>query len=554
MSGPSDQENPGQAEMPAEGVVSPVIDAEVVTSAEKVIGLSFTEAERQLMLEGLNETLAEYENLRAVHLENDVPPAFAFDPRLPGMQWTLGSTPGAWRAPTSRAAPSSPDELAFLPVTQLAALLRRREVSSEELTRLYIERLKRFDPALKAVVTLTEDLALAQARRADAEIATGSWRGPLHGIPWGVKDLFAVRDYPTTWGAVPYKDQVIDRDAAVVRRLAEAGAVLIAKLTTGALAYGDVWFGGTTKSPWDLEQGSSGSSAGPAAATAAGLVGFSIGTETLGSIVSPSIRCGVTGLRPTFGRVSRHGVMALSWSMDKIGPICRSVEDCALVFQAILGPDGLDPTVADIPFQWGPEVRPTGLRLGYVERAFQEEREGKAYDDRSLAVLEALGFTLTPIALPDYPYKAMFIILVAEAAAAFDELTRSGADDMLVRQDKEAWPNAFRQARLIPAVEYIQANRIRTLAMRAMAELMARVDVYVCPAADSANLFLTNFTGHPAVVVPNGFTEEGKPASGLSFIGGLYREAEILAVAKAYQDATDFHLRHPELEIPTGGA
>jgi len=395
------------------------------------------------------------------------------------------------------------------------------------------------------VVTLTEDLALEQARRADEEIARGRYRGPLHGIPWGAKDLLAEDCCRTTWGAKPYEDQVIEEDATVVRKLEEAGAVLVAKLSLGALAMGDVWFGGRTRNPWNLEQGSSGSSAGSAAATVAGLVGFSIGSETLGSIVSPSTRCGATGLRPTFGRVSRHGAMALSWTMDKLGPICRSAEDCAIVFHHIHGADGRDPTARTLPFNWDPERKISELRIGIVESAFNSDYETKEFDQRSLEVLRSLGARFVPVELPDqYPVQALRIILNAEAAAAFDDLTRSNRDDLMVRQDAGAWPNTFRRSRFIPAVEYIQANRVRTLLMEAMERTMAGIDVLVAPTFGGNQLLITNLTGHPAVVVPNGFRENGTPTS-ITFIGKLFGEAEALAVAKAYQDATDFHLRRP---------
>jgi Asp-tRNA(Asn)/Glu-tRNA(Gln) amidotransferase A subunit family amidase len=413
---------------------------------------------------------------------------------------------------------------------------------------MYLQRLKRFGPALECVVTLTEELALAQAKQADEEIAGGHYRGPLHGVPWGAKDLLATKDIPTTWGAVPFKDQIIDTDATVVTRLRNDGAVLVAKLTLGALAWGDVWFGGQTKSPWNLEEGSSGSSAGSASAVAAGLVGFAIGTETHGSIISPCHQCGVTGLRPTFGRVSRHGAMALSWSMDKIGPIGRTVEDCALVFNAIHGADGLDGSAVTRPFHWEPDVDLASLRIGYVKSAFEEERDGKVCDDDTLELLRSLDVDLVPIELPEHPIEALSFILAAEAAAAFDELTRTDGDDLLVRQVKDAWPNVFRQARLIPAVEYIQANRIRTLAMREMAQLMQEVDLYVSPSYGGNNLLLTNLTGHPAVVVPNGFSADGGPVSSITFMGKLFDEALVLAVAKAYQDKTDFHQRHPEMD------
>lgn len=523
---------------------------EMLADAEKLAGLEFTEEERDLMLKGVNEYLAKYEALRQVDLDNSTPPALQFDPVLPGMSFQTEKKPMKISAVGKLPTPNRLEDVAFWPVTKLSHLLKNRQVSSMELTQMYLARLKRYDPKLKCIITLTEELALKQAKRADEEIAAGKYRGPLHGIPWGAKDLLAAKGYRTTWGAMPYKDQVIDMDATVVQRLEEAGAVLVAKLTLGALAWGDVWYGGTTKNPWNLEQGSSGSSAGPASATAAGLVGFAIGSETWGSIVSPSTRCGVTGLRPTYGRVSRHGAMALSWSMDKLGPMCRSVEDCALVLDAIHGPDGNDPTVADLPFSWNAERDIKKLRVGYVQNLFEEERENKewqAHDRATVDALRDLGLDLIAIELPDYPIDAMSFILSAEAAAAFDDLTRSNRDDLLVRQIENAWPNVFRQARMIPAVEYIQANRVRTRVMQAMAGVMADIDVYVVPSYGGSNLLMTNLTGHPAVVLPNGFTENGTPTS-ISFVGKLFGEAETLAVAKAYQDATEFHLQHPELE------
>jgi Asp-tRNA(Asn)/Glu-tRNA(Gln) amidotransferase A subunit family amidase len=438
--------------------------------------------------------------------------------------------------------PADLEQLAFQSVRYLAELLRSRRVTSVELTEMYLARLKQHDPALQCVVTLTEQRALDQARRADREIAAGRYRGPLHGIPWGAKDLLAVRGYRTTWGAAPYQEQVLDVDATVVQRLDEAGAVLVAKLTLGALAQGDLWFGGQTKNPWNLEQGSSGSSAGSASATVAGLVGFSLGTETLGSIVSPTTRCGATGLRPTFGRVSRHGAMALCWTMDKIGTICRNVEDCALVFSAIHGPDGRDPTVRELPFNWDATVRPADLRIGWLQSAFEADHATKSFDDAALAVLRGLGASLIPVALPDaYPINAMRPILNAESAAAFDELTRSGRDDLM---ERSSWPDSFRAARLIPAVEYIQANRLRSLVMRSTHEALKDVDVVVTPTSGGSWLTLTNFTGHPSVTVPHGFTDNGSPVS-LSFFGRLFDEAAVLAVAKAFQDATDFHTRRP---------
>ncbi|MDZ7330523.1 MAG: amidase [candidate division KSB1 bacterium] len=525
------------------------ISKSAIQEAETIAGLKFTEAERELMVEGVNENLAAYEKIRTIPLDNSVPPALQFNPILPGMMFETKKLPIKTSRVLAPKVTANLEELAFLPVTHLAQLIKTKRISSLELTKMYLERLKRYDEKLQCVITLTEELALRQATQADKEIAAGKYRGPLHGIPWGAKDLLATKGYRTTWGAMTHKDQMLDYDATVVERLERAGAVLIAKLTMGELAWGDVWFGGTTKNPWNLTQGSSGSSAGPAAATAAGLVGFSIGTETYGSIVSPSTRCGVTGLRPTFGRISRYGAMALSWSMDKIGPICRSVEDCALVFDAIYGPDGKDLTVVNLPFNWNANQDVRKLRIGYLKSAFEADRENnqaKANDEAVLDLLRSKGINLIPIELPDFPVSALRFILNAEAAAAFDDLTRSNRDDLLVRQIKNAWPNVFRHSRLIPAVEYIQANRVRTLIMHAMAKLMSQIDVFVTPSYGGDVLLLTNLTGHPAVVVPNGFNEQGSPTS-ISFIGKLFHEAETLLVAKTYQDATDFHLKHPNL-------
>jgi Asp-tRNA(Asn)/Glu-tRNA(Gln) amidotransferase A subunit family amidase len=524
------------------------ISTEMIAAAEQLIGLTFTDAERELMPKRLGKHLAHYDALRQVSLDNSVVPALQFNPTMgQGSDAPKGERMSVEPLPASLPpVPANLEALAFYPVSHLAQLMKTRQITSLALTEMYLQRLKRYGPQLECVITLTEDLALAQARRADGEITAGRYRGPLHGIPWGAKDLLATKGIPTTWGAMPYKTQQIETDATVVSRLEEAGAVLVAKLSMGALAQGDVWFGGKTRSPWNLEEGSGGSSAGSGAATATGLVGFAIGTETYGSIVSPATRCGLSALRPTFGRVSRYGAMALSWSMDKIGPICRSVEDCALVFAAIHGPDGRDQTVVDAPFAWQPQIDLAGLRIGYVKDAFEEERDNKANDDLTLGVLESLGAKLIPIELPDYPLEAMSLCLWVEAAAAFDELTRSNQDDLLVRQDETAWPNTFRLARLIPAVEYVQANRLRTRLMQSMAHLMERIDLYLAPSF-SQTLLLTNLTGHPAVVVPNGFAQNDLPTS-ITFTGRLYDEATLLAVAKAYQDATDFHLKHPPLK------
>jgi len=531
------------------------IKKSTVKSAEKILGLEFTPAEREMMLEGLNDQLEAYAEIRKATIPNDLPPADYFNP-LAGQPIPEGDLgPAVRRQVTPPPVPANLEELAFLPVTQLAELIRTRKITSTELTKMYLARLKRLGPKLECVITLTEDLALEQAARADREIAEGKYRGPLHGIPWGAKDLLAKKGYPTTWGAMPYKDQVIDVDATVVEKLEEAGAVLVAKLTLGALAYGDVWYGGMTRNPWNLEQGSSGSSAGSASATVAGLVGFAIGSETLGSIVSPSTRCGATGLRPTFGHVSRYGAMALSWTMDKLGPLCRSVADCALVLEAIQGPDGKDASVLDVPFVWRPDLDPHTLRVGYAKALFETEvdpnnpgaQESRDHDLATLDKLREMGFDLVPVELPEIPADALSVILVAEAAAAFDDLTRSGKDDLMVRQQPYAWPNIFRESRFIPAVEYIQASRLRTRTIHDMAEVMKGVDVYVAPSFGGRNLLTTNLTGHPALVLPNGFRKDGTPTS-ITFTGQLFGEGKLLAVAQAYQDATGFHLKHPDVD------
>lgn len=541
------------------------VTPEMIEKAAWMSNLPLSPADRELMQEGASEMRADFEKLRAIPLDNGIPPALRFDPAPAAFEEAERLAGGPPLELPRIERPSSDEDLAFASVAELASLLRSRALSPVELARIYLDRLERFDPKLHAVITLTAERAVRQAERAEREIARGGWRGPLHGIPWGAKDLLAVPGYPTTWGAGPFRDQVRPEKATVVARLEEAGAVLLAKTAVGELAWGDVWYGGTTKNPWKLEEGSSGSSAGSAAATAAGLLAFALGTETWGSIVSPCTRCGVSGLRPTFGRVSRHGAMALAWSMDKIGPIARTVEDCALVFSAIHGADGLDAAAVDRPFHWPPRRRdPRSLRVGVVEALFEEDygkwtdneedkprfREWQANDRATLEVLRELGFELRPVRLPDrYPVGALSHILSAEAATAFDELTRSGADRKLVRQVADAWPTVFRLGHLVPAVEYLRANRIRTLLLREMGELFERVDVYVCPTYGGDNLLLTNLTGHPAVVVPNGFrASDGTPTS-ITFIGKLYGEEELLSVAWGYQRATNFHTRRP----PIGG-
>ena len=536
------------------------ITAATIACAEELAGLEFSEEERAAIARGLRNQRQSIAQLRAMPIDNSVAPALVFNP-LPA-----GFIPGTEKRKmvrsraTVRAVPRD-EELAFLPVTELSELVRTRKVTSMQLTRLYLARLKKYDPILLCVVNLTEERALAQARAADAEIARGRYRGPLHGIPWGAKDLLATKGIPTTWGTPPFKDQIIDADATVVQRLDAAGAVLVAKLTLGELAQGDRWFGGMTRNPWNLEQGSSGSSAGPASATAAGLVGFSIGSETQGSISSPSTRCGTTGLRPTFGLVPKTGAMALSWSMDKLGPICRSAEDCALVLDAIYGPDGQDRSVIPAAFNYDASVKPSALRVGYTKSPFETQFEalpdtasagaraqrvnqlaGRRFDTAVLDTLRSIGVTLVPMELPQMRYFGNFILGV-EAAAAFDEFTRSGKVKEMTPQS--TWGNTFRNARFVSAVDYINANRARSLAIAEWDKLMRNVDVLVSP-TNGGHLTATNLTGHPAVIMPNGFFENGTPAS-VTFLGPLFGEGKLLALANAYQQATGFHLKHPTL-------
>ena len=571
------------------------ITPQMIDEAAKIADVPIPADDRQMMLSTLNDQVKDYDEIYKLHLANGVQPAFNFDPYVGTAPYeTIRREMRISAAPAIAAhgVPKNLEEVAFWSVRELAELVHRRKVSSTALTEMYLERLKRYDPTLHFVITLTEARALAQAKEADRDIAAGKYRGPLHGLPWGAKDLLAAKGYRTTWGAMPYKDQMIDEDATVVKRLDAAGAVLVAKLTLGALAEGDVWFGGITRNPWNPAQGSSGSSAGPASATASGCVAFSIGSETLGSISSPSTRCGCTGLRPTFGHVPRTGAMALSWSMDKLGPICRAVEDCALVLESIYGPDGEDRTVQNAAFNWNADLDWRKLHVGYLKSDFEfdaqklaarlgrfghmseEERQAvieqakydQRFNDAALRKLDEMGVHMTAVELPKYPFDAMLTILDAEAAAAFDELTRSGRDKLLVSQGPEAWPNTFRTARFIPAVEYIQAMRARFLAMEAMNKAIDGFDVIVAPTGGE-QLVVTNLTGHPALILPNGFRGEDAPQApkpgksgvissnyggpgtpvSLTFLAPLYGEAKLLAFGRAYQDATKFNLRHPKL-------
>jgi len=514
-----------------------------VKSAAKIMDLDFTTAEIDSLLPNLEDAMEDYRANRALKIDNGLAPSIIFNPLPAGFKIPTVERPSKWSKSKVVEMPDNKDELAFFTVKDLGYLLRTKQTTSLELTQFFLERLKKYDQQLHFVITLTEDLALAQARKADKLLASGTYLGPLHGIPYGAKDLLAKKGYKTTWGATPFKNQVIDVDATVIQKLEEAGAVLCAKLTLGALAWGDVWYGEKTRNPWNPETGSSGSSAGSASAVAAGCLPFAIGTETLGSIVSPSTVCGTTGLRPSFGQVSRHGAMALSWTMDKIGPLCRSVEDCAMVYDAIRGADVKDNSMIPAAFNYNANWDFKKLRVGYVKADFENDYAFKNQDSLSLLKLKEMGIELIPIELPDMPN--IRFILSAEAAAAFDEMTRSGQDDKLVRQVNNAWPTVFRTARFIPAVEYIQANRLRTQLIADMAKVMEDIDVYIAPSWGSSSLVITNFTGHPAVVLPNGF-KEGMPTS-ITFTGQLFEEAKVLALAKAFQDATGFDKKHPSL-------
>ena len=522
------------------------VTRETVADAEKLIGFDFSDEKNAMLLPGLRQQLRTLEDIRKFPLSNSVPSAMLFNPLPVGFQFETVRKKFRMSPPPKVTVPENMDDLAFYSVEQLGALIKSRRLTSEQLTRLYLERLKKYGPKLLCVVTLTEDLALEQARRADREIAAGKYRGPLHGIPYGAKDLLATKGIRTTWGSAPYTNQVFDEDATVIKRLNDAGAVLVAKLTLGELAMGDIWYGGRTRNPWNPQQGSSGSSAGPASAVSAGLVGFAIGTETHGSIVSPSTRCGVTGLRPTYGRVSRTGAMALSASMDKIGPMCRTVGDCALVFNAIHGPDGIDQTLYDAPFNYDPKINLKNLRIGYLKNDFENARGNRTNDLAALAKFRELGANLIPIELPHFPLNDIELVLGVEAAASFDELTLSGRDDLMAEQGQVAWPNTFRKARFVPAVEYIEANRIRYLLIQEMAKTFKNVDLFIAPSGGGDSNQISNQTGHPCVVLPDGFNGAGMPTS-ICLIGNLFGEANILAVAKAYQDATGFHLRHPDM-------
>jgi Asp-tRNA(Asn)/Glu-tRNA(Gln) amidotransferase A subunit family amidase len=546
------------------------ITAEMLANALTMAGLSFSAEDQKSMLNAVNQNLTRFTELRAIEIPNDVSPPFHFSALVPGMRVNRVRQPFRMSSPSVKR-PANLEEVAFWPVVQLAQLIKTKQVTSTELTRLYLDRLHRFNPTLNCAVTILDDLGLAQAKQADADIAAGKYKGPLHGIPWGAKDIIAVKGHKTTWGSGAFKDQVIDKDASVVEMLRDAGAVLVAKLTTGEIAQGDRWFGGQTKSPWDPSQGSGGSSAGPGSATAAGLVGFAIGTETSGSILGPSSRCGVTGLRPTLGRISRDGVMALSWTQDRLGPMCRHAEDCALVMSVIARPDDRDMSVVDVPFNWDARLDITKLRVGYLKQAFDENADavGRAHQQATLDALAKLGVKFVPVEVPEFTTDVSAINV--ESATFFDAFMREGRDKFLTNLGRA---NGWKGARVLPAVDYLQAQRIRMMMMMKLAEATAHVDVYLGPGnggaagggrggaagggegaapeaprrqgAGQRHSAMANLATYPAVAVPNGFNAAKVPTS-ITFFARPFMESELLAVVKAYQDAAGFHLQRPSL-------
>jgi len=538
----------------------------MLQAAAALAGLEFTEAEYTGMLAAVTQNLERYATLRATPIPNDVSPPFYFSPLVSGMQVNRTRQPLKFTASPVVKRPANLEEVAFWSVTQLAALLKTKQVTSVELTQMYLARLRKYNAKLNCVVTMLDDVALAQAKQADTEIAAGKYKGSLHGMPWGAKDIISVKGYKTTWGSGAYREQSFEEDASIVTILREAGAVLLAKLTTGELAGGDQWFGGRTNNPWNLNEGSSGSSAGSASATAAGLVPFAIGTETGGSILSPSARCGATGLRPTFGRVARTGVMALSWTQDRLGPICRYVEDCAVVMSVIAKPDGKDLSVSEIPFNWNAARDFKSLRVGYLEQAFADSDRNAEWienDKQTLAQLRSMGVQLVPLQVPEFPIEVLSISV--EAAVFFDDLLRSGQHKLLTAATKA---DRFRVSRFVPAVEYLQSQRMRSMMMQKLAEATATVDVYLAPStngnprapegAPPANAPPPNFTQrhsqmanlacYPGVALPNGFTAAGTPTS-INFMGRPFGEGELMVLAKAYQDATGFNLKKPGIAV-----
>lgn len=520
-----------------------------IPAAAKLFDLHFTPREIDSMYSGVKENVAVYQRMHKQTLANNIVPTLSHSAILPGMLFNEKQEKIDWNIPKKILLPADKNELAWYSITQLASLIKTKKISAVTLTKFFIERIKKFSDSLQCVISITEDIAMEQAIKADEEIGAGKYKGPLHGIPYGLKDLFAVKGTKTTWGAEPYKNQVINEDAFVYSKLKEAGAVLVAKFTLGALAMGDYWYGGRTKNPWNTRYGSSGSSAGSASATVAGLVPFAIGTETWGSIISPSSTCGATGLRPTFGAISRTGAMTLSWSLDKIGPICRSAEDAAIVFNYIRGTDGKDMSAVSKPFNYKPNTDIKKMRIGYAKNYYDRITDTSRTEWKVLETYRSMGVELIPVDFPDssvYPFNIMDVVISAECAAAFDDFTRNDVDDLMTRQGLNDWPNIFRVSRLIPAVEYINANRHRYILMQKINELMNQYDVIICPTRGSGNQSaITNLTGHPVVCVPTGFDKRTNTPTSISLIGKLFDEASILTAAKYYQDKTVWDEMHP---------
>jgi len=522
-----------------------------LVSSAKLYDISFTTKEIDTLYSDVIDNLANYKAMHRLPLANSVPLSMWQTPVVPGMQFNTVQKPIAWKLDNTVQLPTNKNDLAFYTLEQLASLIKNKKISSLALTQFFIDRIKKWGDTLQCVISIQEDIAYAEAKKADAELAQGKYRGLLHGIPYGLKDLFAVKGTKTTWGAAPYQNQTIDEDAFVYIKLKEAGAVLVAKFTLGALAMGDYWFGGRTKNPWNLNYGSSGSSAGSTSATVAGLVPFAIGTETWGSIVSPSTTCGATGLRPTFGSISRSGAMALSYSLDKVGPICRSAADAAIVFNYIHGTDGKDGSAVNMPFNYTPNKDIKKLKIGYAKNYFDKIKDTSRNEFKVLEEFKKLGVQLIPVNFPDsgvYNFNIMDVVIGVECAAQFDEMTRMNIDDALTRQTKNDWPNSFRTARFVPAVEYINAQRHRYTLMQKVNEVMQQYDVIICPSRGDGNQSaITNLTGNPVVCVPTGFDKKLNLPTGISFVGNLYDEATILSIAQAYQKATNWDEIHPAL-------
>lgn len=518
-----------------------------IRSDEKIISLHFTAAKEDSLLGQVQDKAKEYDKMHRFSLDNSIPMTMAESPVLPYMDLNKNQLPVKFNIPSGVNLPANKNDLAFYSIPQLASLIKNKKISSVDLTKFFIDRLKKYGDTLQCVISFTEDIAMKEAAQADKEIAEGKYRGLLHGIPYGLKDLFAVKGTKTTWGAEPYKNQIIETNSYAYTKLHNAGAVLIAKLTLGALAMDDYWFGGRTKNPWNMLEGSSGSSAGSAAATVAGLVPFALGTETYGSIISPSTVCGATGLRPTFGSVSRSGAMTLCWSLDKIGPICRSAEDAAIVFYYLHGTDGKDAAAVNMPFNYTGKTDLSKMKIAYAKNYFGK-KDTLGNEDAVLDVFRKLGATLIPVNFPDsgiYKFDMIGIVIGSESAAAFDGFTRTGLDDKMTRQGKGEWPNYFRAARFIPAVEYINANRHRYTLMQKVNDVIEKYDVIICPTWGGNQAAITNLTGHPAISLPTGFNKNHSPTS-ITLVGKLYDEATILAIAKAYHDATQWNKMHPD--------